>query len=803
MKRKLLSLWLFVWLGAAATDAGAALGPPSGPPVTPPGFVLNAGQIERQARFYAVGANASVYFEPDAVVIDRIPDGATPGVSLRVGFPHARSPLGLEGQGARDSRVNAFIGSDPRRWQRAIPTYDEVRYRGIAPGADLVYRIEEGHLEYDVILAPRANLSAAVLRYHGADRLTLDGDGGLVIHTAGGRMREAPPRLYQDVDGVRRWVAGGFRIVGRRDIAFWASDYDHDRPLVVDPGMLWSTFVGGVGADCPVAVATNQAGETFIVGYTASADYPSTTGAYQTTKRGDNDVVVTKLGANGSMVWSTFLGGSRWDAGRGIAVDASGNVYVCGETLSEDFPVSAGAFRNTIGMSGTYDAFVAKLGPNGNVLSYSTYLGGTSDDYGNSIAINSSGLATVAGTTGSVDYPTTSGVVKPTRTPQLFDGSDGFVTRLNATGTGLVYSTYVGSNSGSDLIRRIVLDSGDRATVTGSTASPDFPTTASAFDRTFGGIKEAFVARLSATGSAYVFSTYLGGAAVDEGFGVAVDGSGNTYAIGATTSTDFPTTSGAFQPSWGGGTSVYDAYVVELSSTGAVVYSSFLGRSGSDAAYGVAATASGKACVTGVTTSTDLPVTSGAISGSYSGGSADGFAVVVASGGSRIDYSTYLGSSGNDQAWAVVLRPDSRVILSGYTDGANFPTSVGAFDRTHAGGGTFDGFVMVADVGLGTSTAVGDLLPSSVHLGSPTPNPFHSTVSFSIRLDQVGRVMARVIDGQGRVIKTLTDRELGPGSHMSTWTGGDERGRRAPPGVYLIQVVTREWSEVRRVVLLR
>ena len=793
----------FSLAGLGALSVAAA--PHSLPPASadPQGFVKNAGQLRAAARYYAIGQSSAVYFEPTQVVLDRTPNPGVEGVVLRVDFPRAPAPPRLVAAEPQDGRVNVFVGKDPGRWRQAIPVYGEVRYGGIAPGADLVYRVQEGRLKYDLVLAPGADLSKAVLRYRGADQLSIDRDGALVVVTAAGELSEAAPRLYQEVEGRRVAVAGGYRIVSRREVGFWAAGYDHDRTLVVDPGMTWSTFVGGTGVDCPVGVATNQAGEVFIVGYSASTDYPTSSGVYQAAKRADDDVIVTKLHADGSMAWSTYLGGSRWDAGRGVAVDVNGNVYVCGETISDDFPVTAGAFRTAIGMSGTYDAFVTKIGPNGNVLSYSTYLGGISDDYGNSIGVNSSGQVTVAGTTGSTDFPTTSGVVKPTRTPQLFDGSDGFVAKLNGTGTGLVYSTYVGSNSGSDLIRRVALDANDRATVTGSTASPDFPTTASAMDRTFGGIKEAFAARLNETGSAYVFSTYLGGSAVDEGFGIAVDAAGNTYAVGATTSTDFPTAGSVFQPNWGGGTSVYDGYVVKLSPTGSALFSSFLGASGSDAAYGVAVSAGGSACVTGACTSTNFPVTAGAISGVYSGGAADAFVTVIAPSGASLAYSTYLGSSGNDQACAIAVRTDGRVVVAGYTDGTTFPTTAGAFDRTHSGTGTSDGFVTVADMGLGSATAVGDVEPARLDLTGPSPNPFRSKTSCSLRLDQPGHVRVRVLDTQGRLVQVVFDQEVGSGWHTWAWNGKNDQGVEAMTGIYLIQVTTPWGSEARRVALLR
>jgi len=801
MKLLSVSLTLLACLTCGPPAIRAEVAAPTGEAIMPQGFVANLGQVRGPARYYALGRGSEVYFEPRSVLLRRTPEsGSGPGAVLRVEFPGAVGTPRLEAVGAQESHVNVFQGRDPSRWREGIPVFGEVRYHAVAPGAEIAYRVEGGRLKYDLILAPRYDLSRASLRYRGADGLSVDGAGALVIQTPTGPLREEPPLLYQEVDGVRVPVAGGYRILSEREVGFWAGRYDRDRTLVVDPGMPWSTFLGGTASDSPAGIARNQTDEVYVVGTTASTDYPTTAGAFQTTRRGDNDVVVTKLRKDGSLVWSTYLGGSRWDAGRAVVVDASGNVYLCGETLSEDFPTTAGAFRRQIGMVGTYDAFVTKIGPSGSVLVYSTYLGGISDDKGAALAVNAAGQAIVAGGTGSTDFPTTSGVVKPSRVPGLFDGSDGFVTKLNATGTGLVYSTYLGSNSGTESVRGLAVDASDQPVLTGATASPDYPTTSGALQRLLVGIKDAYVTRLSATGSAYVFSTMLGGTGIEEGYGVGVDGSGNAYVVGATTSVDFPTTSGVFQRTWGGGTNVYDGFVTKLSPAGAIGYSSFLGGSGSDVAYGVAVSSGGQAYVTGVCTSTNFPVTSGAISSSYCGGGADGFASSVAPSGATLAYSTYLGSSGVDQGQAIALRWDNCVLVAGYTDGAGFPTASG-FDRTYGGAG--DGTVSLIDMGAGSPTAVGDSGRERIDMNGPIPNPFRSSTSIALRLDQPTRVAVHVLDVQGRLVKSLADGDAGAGWNTWHWNGGDAAGRAVEPGVYLIQVVTPFSETMRRVARLR
>ena len=780
------------------SQAGALSPAPTGSE----GFVRNVGQVHGPARYYAVGQGSAVYFEPTSVVLDRTPATADArGVILRVDFPGAVGTPRLEGLDPQTSRVNVFLGSDPASWQEGTPVCREVRYQSIAPGSDLVYRIEGGRLKYDVVLAPQGDLTMATLRYRGAERLSVDGTGALVIHTGAGELREAPPVLYQVVDGQRVSVNGGYRIRARREVGFWAGTYDHGLPLFVDPGMMWSTYLGGTATDYACAITRNLNDEVFVVGYSASTDYPTTPGSYQTTKHADDDVVVTKLRSDGSLLWSTYLGGSRWDAGRAVAVDASGNVYVCGETLSEDFPTTTGAFRRQIGMSGTYDAFVTKIGPNGNVLAYSTYLGGISDDRGAAIAVDAAGQAVVGGSTGSTDFPTTSGVVKSSRSPGLFDGSDGFVTKLAANGAALVYSTYLGSNSGTESVRALTLDAIGQPTMTGPTASPDYPTTAGAFQRTLNGIKDSYVTRLNVTASGYVFSTLLGGTGIEDGYGVGMDATGNAYVVGATTSTDFPTTAGAFQTTWGGGTNVYDAFVTKFSPTGVVGYSTFLGGSGSDVAYGVAVSSNGYAFVTGVCTSTNFPVTQSAAWPSYAGGQADGFATAVAPSGSALFYSTFLGSSGTDQGQAITLRSDNRALIAGYTDDASFPTTQGAFDRTYGSGG--DGYVSLIDMGVTPITGVGLQGPSLLHVYGPSPNPSGFETSCSASLEQSTRVRVRVLDVQGRLVRSVAHQEVGSGLHTWKWDGTDELGRRVEAGIYLFQISTPTSQDSKRVVRLK
>jgi hypothetical protein len=377
-------------------------------------------------------------------------------------------------------------------------------------------------------------------------------------------------------------------------------------------GLVYSTYIGGSNEDRGYGIAVDGSGNAYVTGWTNSIDYDVTPGAFQTTKDVSYDVFVTKLNASGSgLVYSTYIGGSNWDEGFGIAVDGSGNAYVTGETYSTDYDVTLGAFQTTYGGSG--DVFVTKLNASGSSLVYSTYIGGSSDDYSYGIAVDGSGNAYVTGRTKSTDYDVTPGAFQTT-----FGGgnTDVIVTKLNASGSGLVYSTYIGG-SDDEKGSGIAVDGSGNAYVTGWTYSTDYDVTPGAFQTTKGlYFDDVFVTKLNANGSGLVYSTYIGGNGIDYGSAIAVDGSGNAYVTGATGSTDYDVTPGAFQTTNVG----LDVFVTKLNASGSgLVYSTYIGGSSTDEGYGIAIDGSGNAYVMGTTLSTNYAVTSGAFQTTHGG----------------------------------------------------------------------------------------------------------------------------------------------------------------------------------------
>jgi hypothetical protein len=458
---------------------------------------------------------------------------------------------------------------------------------------------------------------------------------------------------------------------------------------VIDPGLAYSTFLGGSALDEGFGIAVDRAGDAFVTGLTASADYPTSVGPFDPTANGDVDAFVTKLSASGTaLVYSTLLGGSGADAGADIAVDGHGSAYVTGSTDSADFPTSSSAFDQTFAGGGPFgggDAFAAKLDPSGSDLTYATFLGGTGSDEGRGIAVDCAGRAFVVGSTESVDLPATPGAADRTYN----GGGDAFVTKFNASGSGLDYSTFLGGTA-YDPGFGIAVDDAGSAYVTGATSSADYPLTPGAVDSTPGS-SDAFVTKLDASGSALDYSTRLGGSAFDEGLGVAVGADGSAYVTGQTGSADFPTTADAFDAVWDAPST--DAFVTKLNAAGtAAAYSTLLGGTGPEGGQDVAVDAHGNAYVTGQTDSGDYPTTPDALAGALNGAAPDAFVTELDASGAALAYSTLIGGTGLDEGHDIALGPRGRVYITGLTSSADFPTTPAAVDGSPATG-SYDAFV--------------------------------------------------------------------------------------------------------------
>ena len=653
----------------------------------PLAFVENRGQADARVRFYAHGPRYAFHLTRDAALLSFMEDArGTRGVTLGLRFIGGNPAVVVEGERRAPGEANYLRGNEPAGWQTSLRRHSQVVYRELWPGIDMMLRGGAETLKYEFRVRPGARISDIRLAYSGANGIELDGRGGLLIQTPLGVMHDAAPLAYQEVAGTRVLVASRYDLSrsasGDGEYGFVVgTGYDPARALVIDPGLDYSTFLGGASHEIGYGIAVDSAGDAYVTGFTQSPDFPTTAGAFDRTGSASNslDAFVTKLNANGSaLVYSTFLGGSNFEWGRAITIDAAGNAYIAGQTKSADFPTTGGAFDRTFNVDtcprcgiDQYDAFVTKLNATGSALVYSTFLGGFDIDDALSVAVDASGNAYVAGETGSSNFPVTSGAFDTTRNGEY----DAFVTKLNATGSALVYSTYLGGLF-VDFIWNTQIDASGNAYVVGSTRSPDFPTVAGSFDTTHNGEFDAFATKLNPAGSALVYSTFLGGSAFDSAAGVAVDGGGNAYVAGGTGSPDFPTTAGAFDRTTGGG------YITKLNATGsAVVYSTFLAGA---SATGVVVDGTGNAWFAGATSSPDFPATTDAFDTSHNG-MADAVVAALNPDGSALVSATFIGGAQSDVANGIALDPGGNAIVVGHTYSADFPTTVGAFDRVWNG----------------------------------------------------------------------------------------------------------------------
>uniref|UniRef100_Q01SD1 IPT/TIG domain-containing protein n=1 Tax=Solibacter usitatus (strain Ellin6076) TaxID=234267 RepID=Q01SD1_SOLUE len=659
----------------------------------PMAFEANQGQTSAEVQYIAHGNGYAVTLTSDKAEL------ISHGGRLSTTFLGA-GPVTPETETPLPGVVNYLVGNAVS-WRTGIPTYARVRYRNVYPGIDVVYYGRDGHLEYDFILAPGADPRRIAVRFDGAQRLSLDRAGDLLLATAAGEIRQHRPELYQEAHGVRRTIPGRYILRGQT-IRFDVGAYDRALPLVIDPTLTWASYFGGGTADQILAVTTDSSGNVYATGSTVST-------------RGDYDAFITKTNSSGTTaILTTLVGGTLGDdEGHGIAVDSAGNMYLSGVTGADDFPIVV--LPTSIAGLG-YDAFVTKVDPTGKTYLYAGYIGGSGDDVGFALALDPNNNLWIAGATTSTNFPLSRTGTQRT----LAGGIDGFISEFDPNGA-LLYSSYLGG-SGDDYIFGIGLDATGNVYTAGSTASTDFPGPSSGLQSTNGGGVDAWVARMS-PGGALVWSTYLGGSGDDEAAGLAVDGSGTTYITGDTASSNFPTAN-AFQATFGGGPR--DIIAAKISPDGkTLLYSSFLGGSGDEIGNAIGIDFSGNAYIGGSTNSTNFPsnfgfqtANKGGVDGTISGISADG---------KTLQFSSYIGGATDDYVEAVAVNCTTGLLIGGQTTSTAFPTTAGVIQPKFGGGGS-DGFL--AQIAAGTATTVispGGIVNAAT--SSPTPVSPGSLVS--------------------------------------------------------------------------
>lgn len=645
----------------------------------PLGFEVNAGQTAPQVKFLSRGRNATFFLTSAGVLLRSGRD------LTQVRFERANPSPRVSGVGELPGKSNYFIGNNPALWRTNVSTYAKVRYEGVYPGVDVIFYGNQRELEYDFVVAPGADPRAIRFSLSGRGKPTMDAAGDLVL----GGLRLHRPVVYQESKGGRQRIGGRFVLHGRR-AGFEVARYDRTEPLIIDPAvsLTYSTYLGGSGGDQGNGIAVDRSGDAYVVGTTSSSNFPASN-AFQSSTGNQgcggscpDNAFVAKLNASGTaLVYSTYLGGSSATQGLAIAVDSSGNAYVVGGTsYPGTFPTTSGAYQPSI--NGGSSGWVTKLNATGSALVYSTYFpAGIAG-----IALDSAGNAYLTGTTNG-GLPATAGAFQFTAPGQ--EGA--YVAKLNPSGSGLVYCTYLGGKDNAQGTG-IAVDPSGNAYVTGITDSTDFPVK-NPYQATLATQQatDSFVTAFNSTGSALIYSTYLGGSIDNQGGAIAVDSAGNAYVTGATNSPDQPTTPNAFQGAIQSG-GAYQAYVAKFQPNGNVVYSTYFGSGfGGAFGYGIAVDSAGNAYMAGNGGGLYFPTQD-----PYQAapGAATAENVIVAKfnpTGTALVYGTFLGGSNNDSGYAIAVDSAGNAYVTGGATSTNFPT-VNAIQPKFGGAGGNQGY---------------------------------------------------------------------------------------------------------------
>jgi hypothetical protein len=728
---RLLGICVFLWFSVAgfAQHYGDL----------PLSFEANLGQSDSQVKFLSHGKGYSFFLSGEFA---NLRFGTENPRTIQLTVFQGQTPRAVTGEDRLPGAVNYFRGSDESKWLHDVPSYARVRMADVYAGVDLVYYGNHRQLEYDFVVHPGGNASHVALRETGADRVQIMPDGGLSISAGEATLRWRAPVAYQELDGHRTSVSAKYELAGST-IRFAIGAYDHSRDLIIDPVLVYSTYLGGNGGDVGDvgnAIAVDAAGNAYVAGLAASTNFPTTSTAMQTATKGSDDAFVAKLNPQGTaFLYSTYLGGSGQDIAWGVAVNSLGEAFVTGQTGSgvngaSPFPTTAGAYQRTQNPAVLNNSvFVTKLSPDGAQLLYSTYLTGKLDSFAAGIAVDASDNAYVITNTGP-GFPVTGGAYQKTAGTgscpydQFADGQDQVVSKLNPTGSALVYSTYVGH--GCDYGAGIAVNSAGEAYITGHTQSAAYPVTAGAAQAKFGGVVDGFVTRLNASGSRLIYSTFLGGSQADFSYGIAVDASGYAYVAGGSDG-NFPTTAGAYEAT-ATNNGYRKGFVTKLSPLGKTrVYSTYVKGASNVTFNAIAVDKNHYAYVTGYTDGKQYPSTSTAGQGTcYAatyGCLTQAVVTKLNATGSALLYSSYFGASDASNNYfpgnignAIAVDGAGGFYITGRTSNGLKTTPSSVEPNYRSNSSSSDAFVAKFDVG-GSSSA-----STKVTILSPTTS---STVS--------------------------------------------------------------------------
>jgi len=720
-------------------------------------FEPNHGRLNQAIDYFTTGKGYTLHLSQSSATLMLRQPGSTESQAVSIDFVDANEHPASTPSDELNSKSHYFIGNDPEKWRRNISHYASIRYEAVYPGIDVVYYGKQGELEYDFIVSPGADPGTIRLQIDGVTGLRIDDSGNLILTTPTGEIVQQKPVIYQSVNGIKKFIKGSYKLVTlntasqtkQHQVTFNIAGYDTGQTLIIDPVISYATYHGGSNNDSGKGIAVDASGNIYITG-----DFSIGV---------SDDAFVTKYLANGMLDYTSYLGGNGIDSGSGIAVDSSGNAYVIGSTNSSNFPT----VNQIQGAGGSDDVFVTKLNPTGAII-YSTYLGGSSFDNGRDITIDSLGNAHITGETSSSDFPTQN----PDQAGKS-GSSDAFVASINSTGDILVYSTFLGGDLTENGIG-IVIDSSDNVYVAGSTSSGNFPVTTGVIQEIRGGTStdsDAFIAKYDSVG-VKAFATYFGGSSNDFANDITIDSNGNIYITGETNSDSgsFPVTTGAFQNTKA---SSSDAFVAKINNDGTTLaYSTYIGGGLSDAGNGIRVDSDGNATITGATNSADFPLQNEI---ETYGGDTDVFITRFNAAGSALLYSTYIGGGLSDAGLDLSMDSNGTTYVTGSTGSAvGFPVTSDADDPNHNGSpGVTDAFVLKLAVSAEVSIVVQQNIVDPVDIN--TNLTYTVTVTNNGPDDATGVVVSYTIpaaQGLTYVSSTINQGNCSESSNVVTCTIG-------------------------------
>ncbi|UCC79677.1 MAG: SBBP repeat-containing protein [Candidatus Zixiibacteriota bacterium] len=704
---------------------------------------------------------------------------------IKMQFVNANPDPGAFGVNRLLFKCNYFYGNDPSQWRTDIPGFSSILYKDIYPGIDLKYYGDGKGLKYDITVNPGADLSRIKIRYEGVDELTIDHDGCLQAETRFGPIHENTPFIYQEKGGERSEITGRHVIFEPNVFGFVLDNkYNRSLPLVIDPVLVYCTYIGGERNDEAYDIAIDNKGNAYVTGMVRSYEFP-TVNPFDDSLGQNSDAFVTKISPAGDQfIYSTYIGSADpyhgGDFGDAIEVDESGCVYITGYAGGADFPI-ANAFDSTF--NGRADAFLLKLAPTGNSIVFSTFLGGSHIDVGYGLAIDYTNNIFLTGRTRSTDFPTVN-AYDASQNDTSSGWGDGFIAKFFESGDSLIYSTFLGGST-SDIGLEIACDLYGCAYVGGWTESEDFPKVNS-FDSTHAGESDAFIAKLSVAGNDLIYSTLLGTSERDVIIDIEVDALGNAYVCGYTEQSDFPTVN-AYDNSYNGDT---DVFVTKINPDGNnLIYSTYLGGSSQEKAFGLELDSTYSAYVTGYTCSDSFPLVN-----PYDDhlDPSDVFITRFSPEGNSLLFSTFVGGSSSEEAEGIAVSEDGDIYVAGYTYSYDFATPF-AFDTSL--GWPNDGFAFRLSM---METTIPEPLPIRKAMAGNYPNPFNSTTIIRYDLLEPSFVTVNIYDLLGRKVETLFNGQQVPGAHSITWHAG-----RFSSGIYFYRIRADGFSETKKMLLIK